>query len=485
MWLGAFPETSGIPLGEVLSTILVAAAMIVSVVAFTKAVGPQYELKGSRAGLLLAVASFLTYLFATSIESDGLHVLSIAGFYLGCVLYLGGPKSLISILPSGLILASLFAPMAFGIWGLVYLDGLSWALIVTSVVLIWDSRKGPAPLACAFCGLFGEKRETFCGSCGRQIGPLAVPSRRLLGYLVFTVAMLTLLTLTVPLMTATPTVSLISFGLGGPQIGNHVAPLSGWTVKALRPPGNISSVNAYLLTEGKVSIEVTLSSSQSPQDAATAVNRTMVNSSPYSKLPPSIAQTMSGYTFKQKGVDYVGLLGTFQVSMLNGSSYISSYVGVVLSQTKNSFAADNGSALYSAASEFMSWTTASTQWSVLINAVLPYYQVFSQLAYTSSFAGFGVVLFTIARDDENAKIRRLESMHALGESERAVLDGFGPGRKLMTGEQLRDRVMGVYPSVPISNFYSSLDEVARRGLVAPAVIIQDGRPKLLWKCLVS
>jgi hypothetical protein len=485
MWFGAFPEMTGISVGEALSTIFVASAIVVSAVAFTRGVGPQYELRGSRTGLLLALASILSYFVATSLKNDPLHVFSVAGFYLGSVLYLGGPRPLIATLPAGLIVASLFAPMTFGLWGLVYLDGLSWAMIVTSAALIWDSRRSSPPPECTFCYLLVSTMASFCVSCGRQIAPLAGPSsRRLLGFLTFAVAMLSLMTFTVPLMTPAPTIALVGFGLGGPQIGNHFAPLPGWNVKSLGPNGNGTDVSAYSITKGKVSLQAFLSASQSPKDATAAVNKTMAATSSYSKVPSTVSPAMVGYIFKQKGADYVGLLGTFSVSMLNGSNVLNSYLGVVLTQSKSSFAADNGSALFSAARAFIDWTASSAQWSAPSQKLLSIYQTFTQLAFFSSFAGFSVVLFTIARNGENAKIKRLESMFALGQEERAILDGFGPGRNSRTGEQLRDRLISVGPTFPISNFYSSLEEVARRGLIAPIVTIQDGRPKLFWRRLV-
>jgi hypothetical protein len=485
MWLDAFPVSAGFTFGGALSLGLAVAAMVLSVVAFVRGVGPQYELKGSRIGLLLILTSILGYLIGTSLQSDILHTLSIAVFYWGSVLYLGGARSLVSSLPSGLILLSSFVPMVYGALGLIYLDGLSWALIVTSGALLWQWRKSMVHPACGLCASFMDRGKSFCSSCGRLIGPLAAPtSRKLLGFAVFTVVMLATLSLTVPLLVATPTVSLANVSLGGPQIGNHFAPLPGWGVKTATFTRNGTSVDEYTFTQGRVTIEAIVATSPDSTIAASAVNSTRVSATPDPSVPASIAQVMPGYTLIQGGTKYVGLEGLFQVGMLNGSTIPNTFVEVDLRQTSASFDADHGSTLYSTAAAVISWATASSQWSPTVQELISAYQDFVQVAYVCSFAGFGVVLFTVARDDELTRTRRLESMQALGGSEVVVLKAFGSSSKPMTGGDLRDSAREIDPLQSDSAFYGSLEEVSRRGLATPSVIIERGRPKLYWRRLV-
>jgi hypothetical protein len=63
------------------------------------------------------------------------------------------------------------------------------------------------------------------------------------------------------------------------------------------------------------------------------------------------------------------------------------------------------------------------------------------------------------------------------------LEGFA-NQGTMTGEELRDSVLRIHPSISVATFYSSLEEAARRDLVSRSIIMQNGRPKLVWKCLV-
>jgi hypothetical protein len=375
--------------------------------------------------------------------------------------------------------------LVYGVLGLIYLDGLAWALVVTSGALLWQWRKSAVPPACGLCASFRERGRSFCSSCGRLIGPAATPaSRKPIGFAVFAIAMLVALGLTVPLLVTTPTVSLATVSIGGPQIGNHFSPLSGWGVGTATLHRNGTLVDEYTLTKGKATIEAIVASSPDPTIAAAAVNTTRIGSISDSNVPTSIAQSMSGYTLSQGGKGYVGLQGLFQVAMLNGSTIPDTFVEVDLRQTTASFDADHGSSLYSAAAGVISWAKTTTQWSGTVQGLDSAYQDFMQVAYVCSFAGFGVVLFTVARDDELARSRRVESMQALGGPEIFVLQAFGPDPKLMTGEQLRDSAWETEPLLSESSFYASLDEVTRRGLVAPSIIIEGGRPRLYWKRMI-
>ena len=482
MWLDAFPVSAGFNLESALSLGLVLAAMALSVVAFARGVGPQYELKGSRVGLLLILIGILGYLIGTSVESYLLHSLSIAVFYWGAVLYLGGVRSFVSTLPAGLILLSSFVPMVYGTLGLIYLDGLSWALIVASGGLLWIWKKSVELPACGLCASFRESGKSFCGSCGRLVGPLAAPrSRKLIGFAVFTIATLATLSLTVPLLVTSPTVSLANVSLGGPQIGNHLAPLPGWEVKTVTVSRNGTAVDEYTYTKGMVTIEAIVAASPDSTIAESAVNSTRMNAVTDPDVPASISQQMSGYTLTRGKTSYVGVEGLFEVGLLNGSTIPNTFVAVDLRQTSASFDADHGSTLYSTAASVISWATASSQWSPTVQELITAYQDFIQVAYVCSFAGFGVVLFTVARDDELTRSRRLESMQALGSSELVVLGAFGSSPKPMTGVDLREAALRIDPLQSDSAFYASLDEVTRRGLVAPSVMIEKGRSSQYWR----
>jgi hypothetical protein len=483
MWLDAFPPTFPPTVVGAVSTAFVVAAMAVSMVAFSEGVGSQYDLKGSRAGLLLAIAGIISYLLGTSLQSDILHVLSIAVFYWGCVLSFGGVRPLASTLPFGMLVLTLFVPRAYGTQGLLFLEGLSWAVLIASAVLLWRSRRSVEPMRCYLCASFKERGEGFCGSCGRLIGPTtAAPSRKgLIGFAVFTVAMLALLILTVPLLTVNPTVSFVYAGLGGDKTSNSFVPLSGWGVRTQTLQGH--SIDSYVLSNGKTSIQAFVAASQFPQVAASALNAARGNITGSPSLPPSLGGQMSGYTIAKNGIDYNGVQGVFQVGMLNGSELLNAFVAVDLRQTAVSFRADNGSALYGAAAAVVGWASASGQWVPTVQGLIWSYQFFAQAAYLCSFAVIVVIIFTVARDDELTKTRRLESTPALTKSEAAILRAFDSGPKWMTGEQIQDSAIKVDSSASDTALYSSLTEVSRRGLVSSAVLMRNGRPTLLWKRL--
>jgi hypothetical protein len=485
LWLDAFPAASLPDLEGLLSLCLVLASILLSVAAFARLVGPQYELKGRRLGIPLAIAGILGYLVGTSFASPLLHTVSIATFYWGSVLYLSGTRTFISTLPSGVLVVLLAVPSINGATGLIYLDEFAWALLVISALLLWVGRQGPASSPCSLCTSFSEKGRSFCSSCGRYLTPLAAPpSSRLVKFTVFTVVMLAALSVTVPLLVATPTASLENYSIGGPRATNHFAPLAGWGVRTAAISVNGTRIYEYSLTNGGASMEALVAESGDPQAAATALNSTRSRAVPDTSVPPSIANAMSGYTFTSGRTKYVGLDGVFQVGSLNGSSLSETYVAVDLRQTSFSFGVDHGSTLYSTASNVISWATGSGSWFTTAQTLLMGYQLFSQTAYVGLFGVFGVVLFTLARDDELAKVQRVESMHALGVSEVAVLEAFGTNPGPMKGEAVRDEAWRTHLWFSDDTFFSSLDEVARRGLVSPSVILEKGRPTLYWRRLV-
>ena len=481
MWLGAFPPRAGVTIITVLSSAFVLAAMVASLVAFAKGTGAQYELKGSRLGLLVAMVGVISYLAGTSLQSPVIHTFSIAVFYAGCVLYLAGRRAFVSALPAGLVMLSTFAPTADSQWGLVYMDWLAWTVIVASEALLWVSRKSPQTVACYLCPTFEGKGWSFCGSCGRKIAPLMGPSsRRILGLAAVSVLIALMFVPSMALVTTGPATSAVNYGLGGPQSGNGFAPLPGWSAKASTLSEGGVQVTQYTLSKAGTTIEAFVAASQSTN----VFNRT--RTAPVSSFaPPSpVNESMAGYSFQQKGTRYLDLEGVFQVTMLNGSSVQTGLVAIDIRQTAAQFAADHGSSFYSAAASVASWTSNSNFWSGWAGNLFSAYQVFSQAAVACSFACFAVGLFTVARDDELARSRRRESMHSLEDPEKAVLEAFGSGSDLMTGSQLRDENMKGRYWVPDPAIYSTLDELERRGLVSTSVTLNRWAPVLKWRRLV-
>lgn len=480
MWFGAFPSAAALTLDGAFSAFLVLAALVVSLAAFAKGMGARYELKGRSVGLIVAVAGSLSYLTGTSVQSAAIHSISIAVFYSGCVLYLAGARALVSALPFSLIELSTFAPIEYGQWGLIYLDGLAWALVVTSVALLWDSRKAPKTAACHLCSSFESRGLSFCGSCGRMVAPVLGPSsRRLFGIAAAAVVIALLFVPAFPLVTTTPSISVVNFGLGGPQAGTQFAPLPGWGAKTTPLSVGGAKISEYTLTKGGISIQAFVAVSQN----VSAFNKT--RTAPVSPIgvPSSISQSMAGYSFQHGGTGYVDVQGTFQASVLNGSSIQDTQVAIDLRQTEVGFASDNGSSLYSAASGVISWTSTSSYWSGWAADVVSACQFLYQAAIASSFAAIGVALFTIARDGELANARRLEAMHALEEPEKAVLEAFGSGSTPVVGSQLRDANLKGSYWVPEPAIYSSLDELERRGLVSASVTLRNWVPVLQWRRL--
>jgi hypothetical protein len=485
MLVRSFPLGPMTSVGNTISTVLTLAAMVVSVVSFSKATGAQFELKGSRTGILLSISGVLTYLLGTSLSSDSLHLLSIAVLYWGCVLSLGGLRSLISTVPGGLLLVSLYIPRASGIWGLTYLDVLSWSLIVASVALLLYSRRAIEPFACGLCASFRRNGEGFCRSCGRLVGKttVALPRGAVAGMVAFTIIMFVLFTLTVPVLTTTPAASFVSYGLGGPQ-SSETLPLAGWSVKAQTFTVDGHQLSGYLLTSGKESIEAYVSASTNPQVVTSNLVLARGNSSDHRALPQTLGKQMSGYNLVLHGATYVDLQGLLPVAMLNGSRVVSSFVAVDLKQTDASFNKDNGTALYSVSTAFTGWTSSSAVLGPVVAGLISLFQSFSQETYFFSFATAVIVLFTVSRDDELAKVRRLESSHALTNSEAAILAAFGPGDGWKTGEQVQESAKMADPSVSDSNFFTALDSVSRRDLVRGSVVLRKRNPTLLWRSLI-
>jgi len=481
MWLGAFPLGAGATAIAVFSSAFVFAAVVTSLVAFAKGTGAQYELKGSRVGLVVAAVGMISYLAGTSLQSAILHTFSIAAFYSGCVFYLAGRRAFVSALPASLVILSTFAPTVDSQWGVIYLDWLSWAVIVASEALLWESRKVPKTVACYLCPTFEGKGWSFCGSCGRSIAAMMGPSsRRVLGLAAVAVVIALMFVPALPLVATSPTASAVNYGLGGPQPGNRFAPLPGWSAKASTLSEGGVQVTRYALSKAGTTIEAFVAVAQN----TSAFNKT--RTLPVSSFaPPSpINESMSGYTFQQKGTKYMDLEGVFQVTMLNGSTVQTGLVAIDVRQKAVDFAADHGSSLYDAAQSVVSWTSNSYFWAGWAENLFSAYQAVSGAAFACSFAFFAVALFTLSRDDELAKQRRLESMHSLEDPEKAVLEAFGPDPNLMTGSQLKDENMKGKYWVPEPAIYSSLEELERRGLVSKSVTLRKWAPVLQWRRLV-
>ena len=482
MWLAAFHPVLALTVGGVLTLALVLSAMALSLLAFAKELGPEYGAGGSRVGLIVVAIAILAYIAGSASGSDPVHVLSIATFYLGSVLYLGGTRSLISALPSGLVLLSLYLSAAYGNWGTIYVDGLSWVLASGSAAYLVVRRNAPSPAGCGLCGYFRLRGRTFCSSCGRMVGRVAlhISRRRLEGFAAFSAVMLIALSLTVPLVYTSPTVALVSFGLGGSQANQRFAPLPNWGVSAI-PSKNGSEVNGYTLSQGKVTLQAYVATSQTSYGALSAVNSAKANTTPYSSLPAGISGSMGGYILRQGRTEYVGVQGVFPTGTPTGSGATGTFVAIDLRQPLSAFQADRGAALYGAASSVIGWSSSWGLWSPILGPLLWLYQTFSQSAYICSFSVIGVILFTVARDDELAKGRRVESVRGLEDEESRILDVFVAGPQTMTGEELFKSVRETLTRITDSEFYDSLDELVRRDLVTPLVILRTGAPKLYWK----
>ena len=482
MWLAAFHPVLALTASGALTVALVLSAMALSLLAFAKELGPEYGGRGSRVGLVVAALATLAYIGGTATGSDPVHVISIATFYLGSVLYLGGTRSLLCALPSGLVLLSLSLSAVSGNWGTIYLDGLSWALVSSSVAYLLVRRNVPSPAGCVLCAYFRLRDRTFCSSCGRLFGRVALPisRQRVAGFAAFSAVLLLALSLTVPLVYTSPTVTLVSFSLGGSQGNQLFAPLPGWGVSAILPK-NGSAVSGYTLSQGKVSIQAYVATSQTNYDALSLVNSAKANSTPYSGLPAGISGSMDGYVFKQGHTLYVGIQGAFPVGTPTGSGATGTYVAVDLRQPLSAFQADHGASLYGAASSVIGWSSSWSLWSPVVGPLLWLYQTLSQFAYLCSFSVVGIVLFTVARDDELAKARRIESVRGLDSEESEMLGVFIAGPRTQTGEELRKSVRETLTHMTDSEFYDSLDELSRRDLVAPSVVLRRGMPTLYWR----
>ena len=482
MWVDAFHPTLAIAATGVLTVTLALAAMVLSILAFTREFGPEYEKGGSRVGLLVVIVAILGYIWGTAAGSDGIHLLSIAAFYLGAVLYLGGSRSLLCAAPTGVILLSLTTPAVYGTWGMVYLDGLSWGIAVGSAGYLLLRRNTVGLAGCWFCDRSRSQGREFCSSCGGLIGrgSFPIPRRKIVRFAILSALLLLALSITVPLAYTGPTTSLVSFGLGGPLANQRFAPLQGWAAAPLTPK-NGSAVSGYTLSQGRTSIQAFVATAQAGYIALSAVDSVKGTTTPYAGIPASIAGSMDGYTFKQGSTTYVGIQGVFPVETPVGSGVSASFVAVDLRQPLSAFQSDRGSALFAAATSVIGWSSPSGLWSPVLGDLLWAYQMLTQSAYLCSFSIVGVALFTVARDDELRRSRRNESARGLADHEAAALSVIIAGPRVATGEQLREAVRAAHPHLSDSEFYESLDELSRKDLVAPSVTLRGGVPKLHWR----
>jgi hypothetical protein len=193
---------------------------------------------------------------------------------------------------------------------------------------------------------------------------------------------------------------------------------------------------------------------------------------------------MSGYTLNAGRTKYVGLDGVFHVQLMNQSTLSMTYMAIDLRQTSASFGLDNGLSLYDAASNVINWAAGSVSWSPVSRTLLSAYQIYSQAAAAVSFGVIGIALFTVARDDELTKSRRLESTYSLRNSEEAVLQAFGSRLRPTKGDALLGSIWRSGPWISDSEFFSSLHELVRRDLVSPSVVTERGRPTLYWRRMV-
>jgi hypothetical protein len=485
MWAGAFGPEVGTSAAEVISVGLGAAAIVLSVTALVRETVRPFELKGNRAGLAFAILGIILYLEGTSFDSGFLHSVSIAIFYSGSVVSLAGPRALIPTLPAGLIVASSFAPPTYGLWGTLYLEFLSWAVAVVSAGILWVRRKPSQVLECFLCRFFRDVGRSYCSACGIPLAPprASLPRRRALGFAAFAVAMIVALSIAIPLATDSPNVSLVNYGLGGPTATGQFAPLPGWGVSPTAPSVTPSGVGGYSLTQGINRIQAFVSVSPYPGPALSSVSSTMTDPVQYTKLPGTLSPKLAGYAFTNGGTRYVGVQGVFVVGLLNGSVG-NAYLAVSLSETADSFARDNGSALFSAASKVVSWASGWGSWSSTAGSLQFLYQIFTQLAYAGSISVFAIALFTIARDDELTKVRRVEALRGLGAQETLILRILATASNPLLGEQLYEKTKVVDPTTTTPAFYTSVDELSRRDLVSPSLVRRRGTWKMFWKCMV-
>ena len=168
------------------------------------------------------------------------------------------------------------------------------------------------------------------------------------------------------------------------------------------------------------------------------------------------------------------------MGVLNGT-VIPQYVAVNLSESVNSIARDNGTALFAAASSVVAWASGWSTWSSTVGSLQSLHQLFTQALYASSISVFVISLFTIARDDELAKVRRVESLRGLGSQEALILQTLATASKSLLGDQLYEETRRTDATITAPAFYSSVDELARRDLISPSLVYRKGIGTVFWR----
>jgi hypothetical protein len=465
---------------------LALAASLLSVAAAIRRIGPQYALGGSNIGVLLVAVAFFSYLFGTSVQSDQLHLLSIMAFYMGGVLYLGGVKHLLSALPGLVIALSVFFLQPYG--GVVQLgsEGVLVGLIFVFGVMLWISRKRTDRAYCRLCSSFRDSGASFCSACGKCLKPFAVRLHyaRFIGFAIFSLLLISLLAVTVPVVAVSPEPSFVAFTLGGIQSNGPFAPLPGWSVSGQVHYLSGQTLQWFDLTKGRASIQALISMSFSSAAAVGALSQLTGNMTVSPIAVNQSGVSLDRYSAVINGTHYEGVQGSYLVGVLNGSRLSQSYVAFDLQQTTSHFKSDSGSTLYSAGAAVAGWLSNSGVWFPSVVTLLPQYQSANQLVADSSLGLLAIFLFSSIRTHDLAIGRRLESTLGLTDSALAHLRAFGVDARYRKGEDLLAVARQVEPKIDEHGFYLELNELSRRGLVESQVSYIAGEPVLLWRCLV-
>lgn len=486
LWVDALPTLTSYLFHHYLFVVLVGSAAVLSVTAAIRRIGPQHAFEGSRTGLLIIAVAIFSYLYGTMAQSDALHLLSIMAFYLGCVLFLGGPRYLISVAPGLLIMLSVLPFEAYGGWVQNALEIALAGLVVASLILLWTSRGRAESDVCRLCSTFMDKGESFCKACGKNLKPSAINPRymKFATFAIFSLLLISLLAVSVPVVTVSPSTSLVTFTLGGMRDGGPLAPLPGWGVSSKVQDLSGQKVYSLDLHKGKASIEALLSVSPYYGVAVGSVDQLTGNMTVSSNAIAPPVENLAMYSTNLNGTRSEGVQGVFLVGVLNGSKLSQSYVAFNLQQTIRQFESDNGSTLYAAGAAVAGWLSYSANWSPSIGPLLSGYQFMSQTMADASLGLFAIFLFSTIRNHDLSIERKLESTFGLTDRQLAHLRAFSAEEGLKKGEELLAIARKVDAKVDEPVFYRELDELSRRGLLAPQVSMIKHEPILLWRCLI-
>lgn len=226
---------------------LLIAMVPVSLYVGTKYYRPVLERVTTRSGTAVLLCSLGAYAGGSYFGYPELHLVGLAGMYLGFVVMLGGRTHFLPVAVSLLPVLALVLPAIAPGLGAVAVQLASLALV--SVFLL-SRRKGSIQSSdqCEYCLSYERRGSSFCLYCGRPLsgGSLQIPRSMLTTGAVVSIVLIILASISVPVITVSGTgVNYTTAGFAGVQPGIPIPASGAWALGSVSPHA-LGSVKAFV-----------------------------------------------------------------------------------------------------------------------------------------------------------------------------------------------------------------------------------------------